>query len=832
MLLPRRVLTAVASLSIALASSAATVNVSSISELESAIAAVAPGDTIVVANGSYVTSGSISIGRVATSDAPITIKAETVGGVTISGAGGFRFVSPAAYITIDGFVFNHSGSINIPAGTSHCRLTRNVVELSIPAGSDVSYINISGDDVEIDHNELRNKSTLGEMLDIAGSGSQVARRLWVHHNYFHDFVSPGGNGAETIRWGLSGLSLSTGDGLCEYNLFVRCNGENEMISNKSSGNTYRYNTVIDSQEISQRHGDNNQYYGNYMRGSAGIRIYGDSNLVYSNYLEGNDFGVNIGNGDGDVHNGDPLTSHDRPDNCVIVYNTMINNTTQYFMNGRTGGLGATNTTFANNILQGGTTAVSISSTAPYASPTWLGNIIWNAGNIGNIPAGGYTVVDPLLATDASGVFHLQPGSPAIDAGQGDYAFVSVDQDGQVRDAAKDKGADEVSTGTITAKLLTPADVGTGAGGGGGTTQPIINFEAENLVFSSVGASASISFEDSPSGGQYASPHVIDPTDPLYPERHRYVTLNADGNPPPPDGEYIEFTLPNVPHGTYDLVLRYKTHPTNRGIMRLSVDGNVLGSDLDQLVKATFTTHDFGVVRFATDGDHVVRLAVVGKSNLAKAPTSPWNITADVITLIPDVTKPEFTSFPSDLQLEATSPAGAVATYSATATDNKDGAVPVVFSPPSGSTFPLGENLVVATAEDFAGNIAVASFGVNVVDTTPPTITAASASPATLWPPNHQMVPVTISVAASDIADPAPRAKIISVSSNQPANGTGDGNTPGDFEITGDLTVNLRAERSGSGGDRVYTIVVESRDASGNASTGSVTVIVPHDHGKN
>ena len=42
------------------------------------------------------------------------------------------------------------------------------------------------------------------------SGSQVARRLWVHHNYFHDFTSPGGNGAETILWGLSGLSLSNG----------------------------------------------------------------------------------------------------------------------------------------------------------------------------------------------------------------------------------------------------------------------------------------------------------------------------------------------------------------------------------------------------------------------------------------------------------------------------------------------------------------------------------------------------------------------------------------------------------------------------------------------
>ena len=107
----------------------------------------------------------------------------------------------------------------------------------------------------------------------------------MHHNYFHDFTSPDGNGAETIRWGLNGLSLSTGNGLCEYNLFVRCNGENEMISNKSSGNTYRYNTVRDCPggEISQRHGNDCYYYGNYMTNTAGMRVYGDRHHIFANY---------------------------------------------------------------------------------------------------------------------------------------------------------------------------------------------------------------------------------------------------------------------------------------------------------------------------------------------------------------------------------------------------------------------------------------------------------------------------------------------------------------------------------------------------------------------
>jgi hypothetical protein len=310
------------------------------------------------------------------------------------------------------------------------------------------------------------------MLDIAGSGSQVARRLWVHHNYFHDFTSPGGNGAETIRWGLSGLSLSDGNGICEYNLFVRCNGENELISNKSSSNTYRYNTFVDSPgaQLTLRHGDDCFAYGNYFRNTAGLRVYGDRHQIFSNYFEGNSIGIDMGNGDGEVENGAALTSHDKPDDCVVTFNTFVNNATHYQMGGRTGGLGADQITFANNIIQGGTTAVSISSTAPYSNPTWAGNIIWNVSSIGNIPASGYSQVNPLLATDSSGIFHLQSGSPAIDSATGTYSAVTVDMDGQPRPSTgKDKGADEFSTATTTAKFLTTADVGPNSGSSSGTT---------------------------------------------------------------------------------------------------------------------------------------------------------------------------------------------------------------------------------------------------------------------------------------------------------------------------------------------------------------------------
>jgi len=412
---------------------------------------------------------------------------------------------------------------------------------------------------------------------------------------------------------------------------------------------------------------------------------------------------------------------------------------------------------------------------------------------------------------------------------GTYPGVTVDMDGQPRDAAKDKGADELSGAPIGARILSVEDVGPGLGGGlpPEPTPPPIEWEAENLAHTEVGGSYSVAFEDTASGGAFASPHVTDPNHPLYPVRHRYVTLNADGNPAPPNGEYIEFTLPGVPRGTYDLVLRYKSHPNNRSVMRLFVDGTQLGSDLNQLASATFRTRNFGILRFDQSGDHVVRLTVVGKTNVA---TTPWNVTADVFSLVPDSQKPKITTPLPDLTLEATGFDGAVATYSATATDNKDGQVPVVFEPPSDSVFPLGTTTVTATATDFAGNVATATFKVTVVDTTAPVIDQVSASPADLGAPNHQMVPVSITATVRDVADAAPVTKILSVSSNEPGNGRGDGNTEVDWEITGDRTLNLRAERSGGGRGRVYTITIETRDASGNAVTATVAVTVPHDRG--
>ena len=118
------------------------------------------------------------------------------------------------------------------------------------------------------------------------------------------------------------------------------------------------------------------------------------------------------------------------------------------------------------------------------------------------------------------------------------------------------------------------------------------------------------------------------------------------------------------------------------------------------------------------------------------------------------------------------------------------------------------------------------------DTTPPTIVSVTPSSGSLWPPNHQMVPVSIAVVATDNLDPAPACSIASVTSNEPVNGLDNGDTAPDWQFNSDsLVVNLRAERDGKGTGRVYTMTIVCTDKSGNVSNTTTTVRVPHDQSK-
>ena len=142
---------------------------------------------------------------------------------------------------------------------------------------------------------------------------------------------------------------------------------------------------------------------------------------------------------------------------------------------------------------------------------------------------------------------------------------------------------------------------------------------------------------------------------------------------------------------------------------------------------------------------------------------------------------------------------------------------------------LGTHPIVISVSNTNGAVGTCSSSAAVVDTTPPVITSASASPSVLWPPNHKMVPITLSVTATDLCSSTVTTSIKTVTSNETISKPGKGhNKSADFAITGPLTLQLRAERAGKGHGRDYNIVIDAVDSSGNHATTNVVVHVPHD----
>ena len=143
------------------------------------------------------------------------------------------------------------------------------------------------------------------------------------------------------------------------------------------------------------------------------------------------------------------------------------------------------------------------------------------------------------------------------------------------------------------------------------------------------------------------------------------------------------------------------------------------------------------------------------------------------------------------------------------------------------TLGCGAHTITLTVADGRGGVSQDTATITVVDTTPPTIASAAATPSVLSPPNHKMRSATVTVAVTDVCDSTPSCQITSVTSTEPITGGGDGDTSPDWIITGPLTLDLRAERGGSGPGRTYSITVRCTDAHGNAATKIVTVKVPH-----
>lgn len=287
-------------------------------------------------------------------------------------------------------------------------------------------------------------------------------------------------------------------------------------------------------------------------------------------------------------------------------------------------------------------------------------------------------------------------------------------------------------------------------------------------------------------------------------------------------------------GTTEVVCIAYDSQANQGIGTFNVtvsNGPVLTLPSDITAEAT-SAAGAAVSYTVTATDNATINCTPASGSTFPLGTTTVNCTATAVTgtatgsfnvTVVDTTPPAL-SLPGNITAEATGPSGAVVTFTVSATDLVDGSRPVLCDHASGATYPLGTTTVQCSSTDTHNNTANGSFTILVQDTTPPTIVSITASPNNIWPDNHKMVNVTISVIATDLVDPNPTSHIVSVTSNQLINGPGDGNSTPDYIITGPLTLQLRAERTGSQ-DRTYTVTIATSDFSGNTAFGTVVVSV-------
>ncbi|WP_248926157.1 polysaccharide lyase 6 family protein [Paenibacillus hamazuiensis] len=456
------------------ADTADAVSVSNASELAAAIAAATAGTTILLEDGEYAQNSTFSIsGKNGTSDSPITIAARHAGKAVISGKAGFN-ISNSSYVVIQGMKFTGTVTAVNLNNSNHIRVTRNTFALAnINNPSGFKWLQFSGSNSHhnrIDRNEFGPRGDLGQM--IAFQGTVMSQYDVIEYNYFHDAAPQTENGGETIRVGLSGSSMSSGFTTIQYNLFVNCDSDAEIISVKSGNNTIRYNTFIDNKgQVTARHGHANSYYGNYFfrtgdkPGVGGLRIYANDQKIYNNYFENIPGTIHIDGGDYDAgpdgknYDSSVLTKHWRVYRAQVFNNTIVGSSSGIVI-GKSYTYAPVDSIVANNIVIG--SGGPLYNEMKETNTAFYGNIGFGGGTLSNVSrtADEIREIDPLLV-QADGVSRLTAGSPAIDASMWSSPLLVEDMDGQPRQAA-DTGADEYSGDPVRRRPLTVSDVGPGS----------------------------------------------------------------------------------------------------------------------------------------------------------------------------------------------------------------------------------------------------------------------------------------------------------------------------------------------------------------------------------
>ncbi len=309
-------------------------------EFNELVKTLKPGDTITLANGVW-TDFEILFEATGQKDAPITLTAEDKGKVIISGQSNLRLAGE--YLVVSGLVFKDgytpTSSVisyrkNKQTLANYSRITEVVIDdFSNPERTENDYwIAMYGRHNRFDHNHVQGKRNKGVTMAVRLDTEESRENYHqIDHNYFGPRSILGSNGGETLRIGTSHYSLSDSFTTVENNYFDRCDGELEIISNKSGSNVIRGNVFFESRgTLTLRHGNGNKvegnvFFGNGVDHTGGIRVINKQQSIQNNYMEGL-AGYRFG-GALVVMNGvpnSPINRYHQVDGVVIKNNTIAN----------------------------------------------------------------------------------------------------------------------------------------------------------------------------------------------------------------------------------------------------------------------------------------------------------------------------------------------------------------------------------------------------------------------------------------------------------------------------------------------------------------------------
>ncbi|MDA7746413.1 VCBS domain-containing protein [Psychromonas sp.] len=390
-------------------------------DLTTTLANAVGGDEIIITGGDSISFKDVCF------DSPVIIRAATVGSIALETAS----ITRSQNIILQGFEFgpNDNSTLLKIVDSKNIKILRNKFDhMDVTEGQTSLVLTGASETITIAYNEFLDKNVIteeatgdfdsdGEPYYSINSGSYIkfqyddelntmTKEAHIHHNYFKN-IAPyvktgnttpeGDSDREAIVFGDSGSQDVETNHLIEYNLFEDCDGENEIMTVKTSNNEFSNNTFLNSMgSLSFRLGHDNKAIDNYFYGTGasdsvedanyetgGIRVYGANHIVTGNYitgLSGTSWRSPILIDSGDVSDSSNGNSHEAPTNVTVSDNTLVDNLGGGIYIGRDNySIVPTGITISDNVVTG-SEGVLFDNYADSLTNTWSGNQSYATGS--------------------------------------------------------------------------------------------------------------------------------------------------------------------------------------------------------------------------------------------------------------------------------------------------------------------------------------------------------------------------------------------------------------------------------------------------------------------